>query len=174
MSSTTQVVRGATDQTGSSTTQYPILLVDSLGRLITSSASAAASGSTTSTTTNSSGARFNATPPTFASGQLAENQADANGNQKVTIAARPLMDRSVALAANTQVTLIPINLSRTGFFIKNDSAVDIWINMVGAAAASAGAGNIKIAANGYFELKGVSNAVSAIATAAAAITAGEF
>lgn len=175
MSSTTQVVRGATDQTGSSSTQYPILLVDSLGRLITASGSAAASGSTTPISSNSSAARYNTTAPTFTNGQLAENQSDAAGNQKVVLASRPGTDRSLTTTAAASVTLMAANPARNGFFVENDSATDVWINFIGAAAGAPGSGNKKVLANGgYFELKGVSNAITIFSTAAVAVTALEW
>lgn len=172
MSSTGQVIYGSTDLAGNNTLR---VLVDAQGRLQTSAGTSAGSGTTTPVATNSSGARYSTTPPTFGNGQLAENQADVAGNQKVVIASRPGTDRSLTTTAATSVPLMAANTQRNGFFIENDSATDIWINFVGASAASPGAGNKKILANGgYFELKGVSNAVTIFSTAAVAITALEW
>lgn len=83
-------------------------------------------------------------------------------------------DRSLT-ATTTAQTLIPANTIRSKFFIKNDSTVDVWINIGGTATAAAGTGNMKIAASGgYFEFTGSNSAISVIATANAAITAREF
>jgi len=173
MSSSSQIVRGSVDQTGNG--PFPFLKVAQDGSLGVTTGTAAPSGSTTAVNTNSSGARYNTAPPTYTNGQLAENQADGAGNQKVVIASRPGTDRSVTLVANTAQTLMAANTARNGFLISNDTASDVWINTIGAATAAAGGGNKKIAANGgYFELKGVSNAVSIISTGAVAVTALEW
>lgn len=83
-------------------------------------------------------------------------------------------DRSGTVGTSS-ATLIPANAARTRFFIKNDSANDIWINFGGTATAAAGSGNLKIAANGgYYEYSGYTGAVNAIAGTASAVTAREF
>lgn len=84
-------------------------------------------------------------------------------------------DRSASVGTSSG-QLMPANASRTRFFVKNDSANAIWINLGGTAVAAAGGGNIKVAASGgYFELAGYSGAVNAIAeTGAVNITAREL
>lgn len=83
-------------------------------------------------------------------------------------------DRSVT-ASTTSAQLMAANTTRTKFFVKNDSAVDVWINFGATAVAAAGSGNMKIAAGGYFEFAGSSSAVNIIAASGtAAITAREF
>ena len=67
---------------------------------------------------------------------------------------RSFNDKSLTATATSQVAL-PKNRARTGWKIKNDSAVDVWIKFVdyetptAAAVATPGGGNIKIAAGGY-------------------------
>lgn len=83
-------------------------------------------------------------------------------------------DRSVT-ATTTSAALMGANAARTKFFIKNDSAVDVWINFGATAVAAAGSGNMKIAAGGYFEFAGSASAINIIAASGtAAITAREF
>ncbi len=87
-------------------------------------------------------------------------------------------DRSVS-ASTTSAQLMATNASRSGFYIKNDSAIDVWINLGSAAVASAGNGNMKIAANGgYYESAPgfvTTSAINIIASSGTpAITAREF
>jgi len=84
-------------------------------------------------------------------------------------------DRS-ATATTASSQLMAANTLRTKFFIKNDTAIVVWINMGATAVATAGAGNISIAANGgYFEFTGYSGVVNIIAASTtAAVTAREF
>lgn len=84
-------------------------------------------------------------------------------------------DRSASVGL-ASAALIPANLNRTKFFVRNDSANAIWINMGATAVAVAGGGNIKIAATGgYFEFGGYDGIVNAIAEVGAVnITAREF
>lgn len=173
MSSTGQVIYGSTDLAGNNTLR---VLVDAQGRLQTSAGTSAGSGTTTPVATNSSGARYSTTPPTFGNGQLAENQADVAGNQKVVIASRPGTDRSLTTTAAISVTLMAANTQRNGFFVANDSATDVFINFNGGtASATPGGGNKKITANGgYYELKGLTNAITIFSTAAVGITAQEW
>lgn len=89
----------------------------------------------------------------------------------------PGTDRSVvAGVASTQ--LMAANTARMGFYVKNDTAIDVWINIGAAAVATPGGGNIKIPANGgYFETGSFvpADVVNIIASSAtAAITAREF
>lgn len=85
------------------------------------------------------------------------------------------VDRSITATA-TSSQLMAANPSRTRFFIKNDTATDVWINMGATAVATAGSGNMKILANGgYFEFQGGTSAINIIATSGtAAVTAREF
>ena len=84
-------------------------------------------------------------------------------------------DRSVT-ATTTSAQLMAANATRSKFFIKNDSLIVVWINMGATAVATAGGGNIAIAASGgFFEFAGYSGAVNIIAASTtAAITAREF
>jgi len=99
------------------------------------------------------------------------------GSAKASFVSEPpltAISRSGTLST-TSAILLPANPMRSKFFIKNDSAVDIWINIGNTAVASAGAGNIKIAAGAYFELQGTSQIVTGIATSGtAAVTCYEF
>lgn len=85
------------------------------------------------------------------------------------------IDRS-GVAGTTSSSLMGVNTSRRRFYIKNDSAINIWINPSVSAAATPGGGNIKIAANGgYFEFGFSDGAWSVIAeSVGAAFTAREF
>lgn len=87
-------------------------------------------------------------------------------------------DRSAATSTSSS-TLMAANTSRVGYFIKNDSAIDVWINIGATAVASAGSGNYKIAANGgYLESPAWGCSTAAINIIAAsgtpAISAREF
>lgn len=84
-------------------------------------------------------------------------------------------DRSIT-ASTTSQSLIPLNTSRNKFYVKNDSAIDVWINIGATAIAVAGSGNLKIVANGgYFEFSGSTSAINIIAASGTpAITAREF
>lgn len=84
-------------------------------------------------------------------------------------------DRSVT-ASTTSQQLMASNASRKYFFIRNDSAIDVWVNLGATAAAAAGSGNLKVAANGgHLEINGASSAVNIIAASGTpAITAREF
>lgn len=94
--------------------------------------------------------------------------------------ARPTLtgtDRSiVAGVAATQ--LMAANTARMGFYLKNDTAIDVWFNIGAAAQAQAGGGNIKLPANGgYFESGTFTpgEAISIIAASGTpAITAREY
>lgn len=87
-------------------------------------------------------------------------------------------DRSASVPTSAPVagSLMPANANRVRFFIKNDAANNVWINLGGVASAVAGGGNIKVAAGGgYFELAGYTGSISAIAeTSAANVTAREL
>lgn len=87
-------------------------------------------------------------------------------------------DRSITTSV-ASAQLMAANTSRHGFYIKNDSAIVVWINIGAAAVAAAGSGNIAIAANGgYYESpasvtpSSVVNIIAASATPA--ITCREF
>jgi len=87
-------------------------------------------------------------------------------------------DRSIT-ASTTSQQLMAANSARHGFYIKNDTAIDVWINIGATAVATAGGGNIKIAANGgYFESPAAVTPSAAIniiaASATPAITAREL
>lgn len=84
-------------------------------------------------------------------------------------------DRSIVASVTSQ-TLLPASAARRRFYVKNDTAIDVWINPGAAATAAAGAGNIKVPANGgYFEFGFSSSAWQIIASSGTpAITAREF
>lgn len=89
-----------------------------------------------------------------------------------TLVANSGTDRSI-VATTTSQLLIPFNSSRQSFFVKNDSAIDVWINFGATAVAVAGGGNFKIPANGgYFECDGFNADINIIAASGTpAITA---
>lgn len=93
----------------------------------------------------------------------------------VYASAKAGVDRSITATTTAQVLMAAMT-TRGRFYVKNDAAVDIWINIGGTATAAAGTGNIKLAAGGgYYELAGCADAVSIIAASAtAAVTAREF
>jgi hypothetical protein len=70
------------------------------------------------------------------------------------------------------------NGSRQGWKIKNDGAVTVWVNFLGAATAAPGSGNIAIPAGGYLASEPgfvETGAMSAIATSGSvALTIVEF
>lgn len=87
-------------------------------------------------------------------------------------------DKSAATSTASSV-LMAANASRKGFFIKNDTTIDVWVNFGATAVATAGSGNYKIAANGgYLESPPWGPTTSAINIIAAsgtpAISAREF
>lgn len=87
------------------------------------------------------------------------------------------VDRSVT-TSTTSSQLMAANTARRGLFIVNDTAIDVWINFGATAVAAAGAGNIKIGANGGRYESGAftpSTAINIIAASGTpAITAREF
>lgn len=93
----------------------------------------------------------------------------------VVVGASVGTDRSIT-ATISSAQLMAANTARRKFFVKNDTAIDIWINFGAAAVAVAGAGNLKVAANGgYFEFEGSVLAINIIAASGTpAITAREF
>lgn len=101
--------------------------------------------------------------------------ASADGSVVARQVAKSGTDRS-ATATTTSSSLMGTNTTRARLFIKNDTAIDVWINLGATAAAVPGSGNIRVAANGgYFELENYSGAVNIIAASStAAVTAREF
>lgn len=111
------------------------LAVDANGRLITvgggtgsaaqvegtSADNAAATGNPVLT-----GAEYNASAPTYSDGDVANNQADVNGNQKVTLSGTAATVAQVASSA-TSVTLLAANTSRREAIIFNDSTQVLYI-----------------------------------------------
>lgn len=87
------------------------------------------------------------------------------------------IDRSIT-ATTTAQNIMAANAARMGFYLKNDTAVDVWFNIGGSASAIAGGGNMRLPANGGYYETGTfapSEAISVIAASgAAAITAREF
>jgi hypothetical protein len=120
------------------------------------------------------------TGPNLAQAQAQTKDVPIMVNGGVLGVARPTLtgaDKSVA-TSTTAAVLMAANLNRMGFYVKNDTAIDVWINIGGTATAVAGAGNIKIPANGgYFESGTFtpSEAISIIAASGTpAITAREY
>lgn len=101
----------------------------------------------------------------------------AAGSSQVTTAGSGSTgtDRSATVATSSG-QLMAANANRTRLIVKNDGANAIWINLGGAAAATAGGGNYKIASGGgFFELEGYTGAVAAIAeTSAVNVSAREL
>lgn len=100
-------------------------------------------------------------------------------NGMIAVARPPFTgtDRSTT-TSTTAKQLMPANSDRMGFYLKNDTTIDVWFNIGGTAAATAGAGNMRLPANGgYFESGMVTpaDAISIIAASGTpAITAREF
>lgn len=117
----------------------------------------------------------NLTTTTSTEGDYSQISTDRTGAVKIVTTARSGTDRSITATTTSQV-LMAANLNRTRFFIKNDTAIVVWVNLGATAVAAAGTGNISIAANGgYLELSGTSEAVNIIATSTtAAVTAREY
>ena len=84
-------------------------------------------------------------------------------------------NRSITATVSSQ-QLMAANALRSRFFIKNDTAIVVWINFGAAAVAAAGSGNVAVAANGgFFEFAGSTGAINIIAASGTpAITAREF
>ncbi|MCZ7488158.1 hypothetical protein [Rhizobium rhizogenes] len=62
--------------------------------------------------------------------------------------AKTTTNRSLA-TSTTAAAAMPANTARRGWKVKNDSAIDVWINFIGTATAVAGSGNLKVAAGAY-------------------------
>ena len=73
----------------------------------------------------------------------------SNEDLAATLPARTVTDRSIT-AGVAAANAMAANASRRGWKIKNDTAIDIWVNFIGAATAVAGSGNMKVAANGGY------------------------
>lgn len=84
-------------------------------------------------------------------------------------------NRSITATTNTQV-LMGANSARLRVIIKNDTAIDVWVNLGGAAVATAGGGNYRVPANGgYLEIAGYTGPIQIIAASStAAISALEL
>lgn len=86
-------------------------------------------------------------------------------------------DRSTT-ASTTAKVILAANDARQGFYLKNDTTIDVWFNIGGTAAATAGGGNMRLPANGgYYETGAFAptEAISIIAVSGTpAITAREF
>lgn len=120
------------------------------------------------------------TGPSLAQAQAQTKDVPIMVNGGVLGVARPTLtgtDRSIT-TGTTAAVLMPANTARMGFYLKNDTAIDVWFNVGGTAAATAGAGNIKLPANGgYFESGTFTpgEAISIIAASGTpAITAREY
>lgn len=106
-------------------------------------------------------------------------QPDGTHAQQVVIAggnsSSAGTDRSMT-ATTSSLQLMAAKAARMRFIVKNDSTVDVWINLGGTAAATPGGGNYRILANGgYFELQGYSGVVNIVAASGtAAVSAMEF
>lgn len=87
------------------------------------------------------------------------------------------IDRSTTTSTTAKV-ILAANDARQGFYLKNDTTIDVWFNIGGTAVATAGGGNMRLPANGgYYETGAFAptEAVSIIAVSGApAITAREF
>lgn len=138
------------------------------------------------------GGVYNATAPTLADGQRGNLPLGARGMLLTTLVAsagtalsdsaavftkmavNAGVDKSVTATTTSQL-LMAANNSRLKFFIKNDTAIAVYVNFGATAVASAGAGNYQIAPNGgWMELTGVSSAINIIAASTtAAISARE-
>ena len=83
------------------------------------------------------------------------------------------IDRSTTTSAVSQ-TLMAARPGRAYLIIKNDTVVDQYINLGGPAVATPGGGNYKIAAGGFFDLRGYNGSIDIISSGvAAAISARE-
>lgn len=86
-------------------------------------------------------------------------------------------NRSAGVNRSTTVTttaanVMPQNSARSGWKVRNDCSVSVWINFDGAAAATPGSGNVQVVAGGYlasepgFVETGAMSAVAASGTCA--------
>lgn len=112
--------------------------------------------------------------------QLTPKTVYAQINNGVFATGRPASagtDRSTTAGITAKV-LMAANPDRMGFYLKNDTTIDVWFNIGGTAAATAGTGNMRLPANGgYYETGAFAptEAVSIIAVSGTpAITAREF
>lgn len=84
------------------------------------------------------------------------------------------VNRSITTTLISQ-TLMAANPQRVNLIIKNDTAVDQFINLGAVAVAVPGGGNYKIAAGGFFDLDLYTGAVNIISSGVdSAISAREF
>lgn len=112
------------------------------------------------------------------SGRLCVVMAGSSGSAPIgSTTLRTAGTNRSTTVSTTAANIWPVNASRQGAWIKNDSAADIWCNYDGTASATPGGGNFKVAASGGFydtEPNFVSiNALSCISTASVAITSRE-
>lgn len=111
------------------------LQTDSTGALITTSGSGGSAGQVQGTAADNApatgnpvltGAEYNVTPPTYADGDVANNQADVNGNLKVTQTTSTAVVTSVADTA-TSTTLVAASTTAKERIIQNDSASILYV-----------------------------------------------
>lgn len=72
----------------------------------------------------------------------------SNEDLSAVLPGKTTANRSLA-TSTTAVAAMPSNTSRRGWKVKNDSAIDVWINFTGTATSAAGSGNMKVAAGAY-------------------------
>lgn len=94
------------------------------------------------------------TGPSLAQAQSQTKDVPIMVNGGVLGVARPTLtgtDRSIVTTTASAVVMAA-NAARMGFYFKNDTTINVWINIGATAQIQAGGGNIKIPANGgYFE-----------------------
>ncbi len=155
----------------------PVYLVDSSGNKITSLNPLPVTGGGGGGG-GAAGGTSTATNPTYTEGSTNQPiSLDLSGRLRIRLADGSGTDRSIT-ATTTSQQLMASNTARVAFVIKNDTTIDVWINVGATAVATAGSGNFKVAANGgYYSPDGCvpTGAINIIATSGTpAITAREY
>lgn len=153
----------------------PVLLMD------TSRADAKPLGTASNPVVTAASNGSGGTAPSLSPGRAAAAASGptvlSNEDLAAVLPGKTTTNRSVT-ASTTAANAMAANTARRGWKVKNDSAVDVWINFAAAAVAAAGTGNIKIASGGYLasEPGYVETAAMSIiaASATAAVTIYEF
>lgn len=97
---------------------------------------------------NGDGTPQTALPPGRAAAASSVPTVMSNEDLAAVLPGKTTTNRSLA-TSTTAAAAMPANTARRGWKVKNDSAIDVWINFTGTATAVAGSGNLKILAGGY-------------------------
>ncbi|MEH3109024.1 MAG: hypothetical protein PGN22_02835 [Agrobacterium cavarae] len=89
-----------------------------------------------------------ALPPGRANAATSVPTVMSNEDLAAVLPGKTTTNRSLA-TSTTAAQAMAANTARRGWKVKNDTAIDVWINFTGTATAVAGSGNFKVLAGGY-------------------------